>query len=152
MVLPTASLSFLTSAARPLLAIVAGGTLVLAAAAMLRRWHHQRFDRGLKNLCVRLALTPSALLESKYPALRLAKLRALPCSSLELLLEPLLIKCGSAAPLAEALRELCLELGLVDAWQRRLLGQVVPVSLAEALGRPERNGIPDLSGRGGSRP
>jgi HEAT repeat protein len=117
--------------------MVAGGTLVLAAAAMLRRWHQQRFDRGLKSLCTRYALTPSALLESKYSALRLAKLRALPGSSLELLLEPLLIKCGSAPPLAEALRELCLELGLVDAWQRRLLGQVVPVSFAEALGRPE---------------
>jgi HEAT repeat protein len=137
MVLPTSNLPFLTGAAGTLLAMVAGGTLVLAATAMLRRWHHQRFERGLKSLCIRFALTPSALLESKYSALRLAKLRALPCSSLELLLEPLLIKCGSAAPLAEALRELCLELGLVDAWQRRLLGQVVPVSFAEALGRPE---------------
>jgi hypothetical protein len=133
MVLPIPNFQFLISLARSVLATVAVGTLVLAVGAMIRRWHHDRFERRIKSLCVHYALTPTALLERKYSAQCLARLRALPLSTLELLLEPLLVKCSSAPPLATVLQELCLELGLIDVWQRRILGQFVPVSVRQAL-------------------
>jgi hypothetical protein len=64
-------------------------------------------------------------------------LRTLPLSNLELLLEPLLLKCASAPPLTTVLEELCLELGLIDVWQRQILNQFVPVSFREALSKPD---------------
>lgn len=137
MLLPIPSLSFLTSLARSILATVAVGTLVLAVGAMVRRWDHDRFDRRVKNLCIHYALTPATLLEGKYSAQCLARLRALPLPSLELLLEPLLLKCAFAPPLANVLRELCLELGLIDVWERRLLGQFPPLSFRQALSSPD---------------
>jgi hypothetical protein len=136
MLLPMPSLSLLISVASCILAAVSGATLALAAGAMVRRWHHDRFDRRVKDLCIRYALTPAALLHGRYSAQCLARLRALPLSHLELLLEPLLLKCSSAPPLATVLQELCLELGLIDVWERRLLGQIAPVSLRQALADP----------------
>jgi HEAT repeat protein len=76
-------------------------------------------------------------LEGKYSAQCLARLHTLPLSNLELLLEPLLLKCASAPPLAAVLEELCLELGLIDVWQRRILDQFAPVSFREALSNPD---------------
>jgi hypothetical protein len=76
-------------------------------------------------------------LEGKYSAQSLARLRTLPLSNLEPLLEPLLLKCVSAPPLAAVLEELCLELGLIDVWQRRILNQFVPISFREALSNPD---------------
>jgi len=137
MLLPIPSLSFLTRLAGSILAAVAGGTLALAAGAMVRRWHHDRFDRRVKNLCIHHALNPATLLEGKYSAQCLARLRALPLSRLELLLEPLLLKCSSAPPLAAVLQELCLELGLIDVWERRILGQFPPLSFRQALSNPD---------------
>jgi hypothetical protein len=137
MVLPIPSLSFLTSLARSVLATVTLGTLAVAAVAMVRRWHHDRFDHRVKNLRHYYGLTPSGLLQGKYSPQCLARLRALPLPTLEFLLEPLLLKCSSAPPLAAVLQGLCLELGLIDAWQRRLLGQFTPVSLREALTIPD---------------
>ena len=137
MLLPIPSLSFLTSLASSILAAVAGATLALAAGAMVRRWHHDRFDRRVKNLCTHYALTPATLLEGKYSAQCLARLRALPLSHLELLLEPLLVKCSSALPLAAVLQELSLELGLIDVWERRLLGQFQPLTFRQALSSPD---------------
>jgi len=137
MLLPIPSLSFLTTLARSILAVVGGATLALAAVAMVRRWHHDRFDRRVKNLCTHYALIPVTLLEGKYSAQCLARLRALPLSHLELLLEPVLLKCSSAPPLGAVLQELCLELGLIDVWERRLLGQFQPLSLRQALSSPD---------------
>jgi hypothetical protein len=137
MVLPVPNLPFLTSLARSILATVCVGTLALAAGAMIRRWHQDRFDRRVKNLCVHYALAPATLLEGKYSAQCLARLRMLPLSSLELLLEPLLLKCASAPPLATVLGELCLELGLIDVWERRILNQFAPVSFRAALSNPD---------------
>jgi len=137
MLLPVPSLSFLTSLARSILAAVGGATVALAAGAMVRRWHHDRFDRRVKNLCTHYALTPAALLHGRYSAQCLARLRALPLSHLELLLEPLLLKCSSAPPLAAVLQELCLELGLIDVWERRILGQFLPLSFRQALSNPD---------------
>src|SRR5208337_3083597 len=137
MVLPAPNLSLLTGLARAILATVTVGTLALAVGAMLRRWHHDRFDRRVKSLCTQYALTPATLLEGKHSAQCLARLRMLPLSSLELLLDPLLLKCVSAPPLATVLEELCLELGLIDVWQRRLLDQFGPVSLRVALSNPD---------------
>jgi HEAT repeat protein len=137
MVLPVPDLLFLTSLARFILATIALGTLALAAGAMVRRWHHDRFDRRLKSLCTQYGLTPVTLLEGKYSAQCLARLRMLPLSSLELLLEPLLLKCSSAAPLAKVLEGLCLELGLIDIWQRRVLDQFRSISFREALSNPD---------------
>ena len=94
MVLPIPNLSFLTSLASSVLATVSLGTLALAALAMLRRWHHDRFDRRVKALCIQFGLTPAALLQGKFSPQCLAKLRALPSSTLEFLLEP----CSSKAP------------------------------------------------------
>src|SRR5208282_5047896 len=133
MVLPTPNLSLLTGLARAVLATVTAGTLALAVGAMVRRWHQDRFDRRIKGLCVHYALTPATLLEGKYSAQSLASLRILPLSSIELLLEPLLLKCASAPALATVLEELCLELGLIDVWQRRILDQFGHVSLRAAL-------------------
>jgi len=116
MVLPFPNLSFLTSFASSVLATVSLGTLALAALAMLRRWHHDRFDFRVKSLCTQLGLTPAALLQGKFSPQCLAKLLALPSSTLEFLLEPLLLKCASAPPLAGVLQEICLELGLIDVW------------------------------------
>jgi hypothetical protein len=104
---------------------------------MARRWHHDRFDRRVKNLCIHYALTPSTVLEGKYSAQCLARLRTLPLSNLELLLEPLLLRCATAPPLATVLEELCLELGLIDVWQRRILNQFVPISFRDALSSPD---------------
>jgi HEAT repeat protein len=137
MILPVPNLSFLTRLASSVLATVAGGTLALAALAMLRRWHHDRFDRRVKALCAYFGLTPAALLQAKYSPQCLAKLRALPISTLEFLVEPLLLKCASAPPLAGVLQEICLELGLIDVWQRRILGQFAPVSLRQACSIPD---------------
>ena len=137
MVLPIPNLSLLTVLARAILATVTVGTLVLAVGAMVRRWHHDRFDRWVKSLCAQYALTPARLLEGKHSAQCLASLRTLPLSSLELLLEPLLLKCVSAPPLATVLEALCLELGLIDVWQRRILDQFGPVSLREAFSNPD---------------
>jgi len=137
MVLPAPNLSLLTGLARAILATVTVGTLALAVGAMLRRWHHDRFDRRVKSLCTQYALTPATLLEGKHSAQCLARLRMLPLSSLELLLDPLLLKCVSAPPLATVLEELCLELGLIDVWQRRVLDQFGPVSLRVALSNPD---------------
>ena len=137
MVLPIPNLPFLTSLARSILATVTVGTLALAVGAMLRRWHHDRFDRRVKNLCIHYALTPSTVLEGKYSAQCLARLRTLPLSNLELLLEPLLLRCATAPPLATVLEELCLELGLIDVWQRRILNQFVPISFRDALSSPD---------------
>jgi HEAT repeat protein len=137
MVVPIPSLSFLTSLARSILATLTVGTLALAVGAMVRRWHHDRFDRRVKALCNHYALTPATLLQGKYSAQCLARLRALPLASVELLLEPLLLKCAFAPPLATVLEELCLELGLIDVWQRRILHQFSPVSLREALSNPD---------------
>jgi len=136
-VLPVPNLQSLTSLATSILATVSLGTLVLAVGAMIRRWHDDRFDRRVKSLCAHYALTPTALLQRKYSAECLARLRALPLSSLELLLEPMLVKCASAPPLVSVLEELCLELGLIDVWQRRILGQFVPVTLRQALSIPD---------------
>jgi HEAT repeat protein len=133
MVLPVPNLSLLTSLARVILATATVGTLALAVGAMVRRWHLDRLDLRVKNLCIHYALTPATLLEGKHSAQCLASLRTLPLSSLELLLEPLLLKCVSAPPLATVLEGLCLELGLIDVWQRRILDQFGPVSLRAAL-------------------
>lgn len=119
------------------LATVSCGTICLAIGALIRRWQNDRFVRRVKRLCIHYGLTPTVLLQGKYSAQCLARLRALPLCSLELLLEPLLLKCGSAPPLAAALQELCLELGLIDVWQRRVLGQFSPISLHEALALPD---------------
>jgi HEAT repeat protein len=137
MVLPTPNLSLLTSLARAVLATVTVGTLALSVGAMVRRWHQDRFDRRVKSLCIHYALTPASLLEGKHSAQCLASLRMLTLSSLELLLEPLLLKCVSAPALATVLEELCLELGLIDVWQRRILDQFGPVSLRGALTNPD---------------
>src|SRR5208337_645200 len=137
MVLPTPNLPLMTSLARAFLATVTAGTLALAVGAMVRRRHHDRFDRRIKDLCTRYALTPATLLEGKHSTQCLASLRTLPLPSLELLLEPLLLKCVSAPALATVLEELCLELGLIDVWQRRVLNQFGPVSLRAALSNPE---------------
>jgi hypothetical protein len=137
MVLPTPNLSLLTSLARAMLATVTVGTVALAVGAMVRRWHQDRFDRRVKSLCIHYAPTPASLLEGKHSAQCLAILRTLPFSSLELLLEPLLLKCASAPALATVLEELCLELGLIDVWQRRILDQFGPVSLRRALSDPD---------------
>ena len=137
MLLPVPSLSFLTSLARSILATVAGGTLALAAGAMVLRWRHDRFERRVKRLCIYYGLTPAALLQGRYSAQCLARLRSLPLPHLEILLEPLLLKCPAAPPLVTVLQELCLELGLIDVWQRRILGQFPPVSFRQALAIPD---------------
>ncbi len=137
MVSPIPNLALLTSLARAVLVTAAVGTLALAVGAMVRRWYQVRFDRRVKSLCIHYALTPATLLEGKYSAQCLASLRTLPLSSLELLLEPLLLKCVSAPALATVLQELCLELGLIDVWQRRILDQFGPVSLRAALANPD---------------
>jgi hypothetical protein len=137
MVLPIPNLQFLTRLATFILATVAVGTLLLAVGAMIRRWHEDRFDRRVKSLRVHYALTPTVLSERKYSAQCLARLRTLPLPNLELLLEPLLLKCASDPPLATVLDELCLELGLIDVWQRRILGQFAPLSFREALSSPD---------------
>jgi len=137
MVLPTPNLPLLTSLARTILVTVTAGTFALTAAAMVRRWHHDRFDRRVKSLCFQYAPTPATLLEGKHSAQCLASLRALPSATLELLLEPLLLKCDSAPALAAVLEELCLEVGLIDLWQRRILDQFGHVSLREALTDPD---------------
>jgi hypothetical protein len=139
MVSPIPHLQFLTSLATFILATVTVGTAALALGAMVRRWHQDRSDRRLKSLCIHYALTPGALLERKYSAQYLARLRALPLSDLELLLEPLLLKCASDPPLATVLDELCLELGLIDVWQWRILGQFAHLSFRQALSTP--NGV-----------
>ena len=137
MVLPIPSLSFLTGLVRFILATVTGGTLALAALAMVRRWHHDRFDRRVKILCNKFGLTPSALLQGKCSAQCLLRLRAFPLSTLEFLLEPLLLKSASVPPLAAVLREVCLELGLIDVWQRRILGQFEAMTLRQVLSTPD---------------
>ncbi len=137
MALPSPNLSQVTSLASVVLATVTVGTLALAAGAMVRRWHQDRFDRRVKSLCIHYAPTPATLLEGKYSAQCLASLRTLPVSSLELLLEPLLLKCVSAPALATVLEKLCLELGLIDVWQRRILDQFGPISLRAALASPD---------------
>jgi hypothetical protein len=137
MALSIPNLSFLTSLATSILAMITASTLALAGGAMVRRWHHERFDRRVKSLCAHYALTPATLLEGKYSAQCLARLRALPVSTLELLLEPLLVKCASAPALATILQELCLVLGLTDVWQRRTLDQFGAISFREALSNPD---------------
>jgi HEAT repeat protein len=137
MVLPIPNLSFLTSLATSILGMITASTLALAGGAMLRRWRHDRFDRRVKSLCTHYALTPATLLEGKYSAQCLARLHALPVSTLELLLEPLLLKCASAPALATVLEELCLQLGLIDVWQRRVLDQFGAISFREALSNPD---------------
>jgi HEAT repeat protein len=137
MVLPSPNLPLLTSLARAILATVTAGTFTLAAAAMVRRWHHDRFDRRVKSLCFQYAPTPATLLEGKHSAQCLASLRALPSCSLELLLEPLLLKCDSAPALATVLEKLCLEVGLIALWQRQILDQFGHVSWREALSDPD---------------
>ena len=104
---------------------------------MLRRWHHDRFDLRVKALSTHFGLTPAGLLQAKYSPQSLANLRALPLTTLEFLLEPLLLKCASAPPLAGVLQEVCLELGLIDVWQRRILGQFAPVTLRQACSIPD---------------
>ncbi len=138
MVVPIPHLSLLTSLARAILATVTVGTLALAVGAVVRRRHLDRLDRRVKNLCIHYALTPASLLEGKHSAQCLVSLRTLPLSSLEVLLEPLLLKCVSASPLATVLEKLCLELGLIDVWQRRILDQFGPLPLREALSNPDR--------------
>ena len=135
--LATLNAQLLTSVARSVLALVAVGTLLLAVGAMIQRWRSDRFNRRVKGLSLQYGLTPTALLERKYSAQCLARLRTLPLGNLELLLEPLLLKCASAPSLATALEELCLELGLVDMWQRRILGQFLPLSFRQALSHPD---------------
>ena len=49
----------------------------------------------------------------------------------------LLLKSASAPPLAGVLQEICLELGLIDIWQRRILGQFAPVTFRQACSIPE---------------
>lgn len=137
MALPIPNLQYLTSLARSILASVTGGTLLLAVGAMMQRSRSDRFDRRVKSLCVHYGLTPTALLGRKYSAQCLARLRALPLCNLELLLEPLLLKCASAPPLANVLRGICLELGLIDVWQRRILGQFLPLPFRQALSYPD---------------
>jgi HEAT repeat protein len=104
---------------------------------MVVRRRHDRLERRVKSLCIYYGLTPAGLLQGRYSAQCLARLRALPSSHLEILLEPLLLKCPAASPLVTVLQELCLELGLIDVWQRRILGQFPPVSLRQALAIPD---------------
>jgi len=137
MALPVPNFQYLTSLARSVLASVTSGTLLLAVGAMIQRWRSDRFDRRVRTLNVQYGLTPAALLERKYSAECLAKLRVLPLCNLELLLEPLLLKCASSLPLANVLREICLELGLIDVWQRLILGQFLPLSFRQALSYPD---------------
>jgi len=134
LVLPMGNLSILTSLASSILATVTLGTLALAVGAIIRRWRYDRLERRVKHLCTHYALTPAALLEGKYSAQCLAKLRTLPLSHLELFLEPLLLKCASAPPLARALQELCLELGLIDVWQRWSSGRAGKPTPARGTG------------------
>jgi HEAT repeat protein len=137
MVLPVPSLSFLTSLARSILATVTGGALALAAGAMVLRWRHDRLERRVKSLCIYYGLTPAGLLQGRYSAQCLARLRVLPLSHLEILLEPLLLKCSSAPALVTVLQELCLEFGLIDVWQRRILDQFAPVPFRQAFTMPD---------------
>jgi hypothetical protein len=127
----------LTSMAKTILATVTVGKFALAVGAMVRRSHEDRFSRRLKNLRTRYVPTPARLLAGEQLAACLASLRVLPLSNLELLLEPLLLKCASAPTLATGLEKLCLELGLIDVWRRRILDQFGPVSFREALSNPD---------------
>jgi HEAT repeat protein len=127
----------LASILKTILATVAVGTFALAVGAMVRRSHQDRFDRRLKGLRIQYVPTPARLLAGGDLSPCLATLRLLPLSNLELLLEPLLLKCASAPALATGLEKLCLELGLIDVWQRRILDQFRPVSFREALSSPD---------------
>ena len=137
MLLPTPSLPLLTGLASAILATVIAGMLALAAVAMVRRWHHDRFDCWVESLRLHYAPTSTALLEGNHSAQWLESLRPLPISTLELLLEPLLLECASSPALAAVLDELCLGLGLIDVWERRILGLFGLVSLREAVSYPE---------------
>lgn len=127
----------LTIMAETILATVTIGMFALAVGAMVRRSHQDRFGRRLKSLRIHYVPTPARLLADEHLAPCLARLRALPILNLELLLEPLLLKCASAPALATGLEKLCLELGLIDVWQRRILNQFGPVSFREALSNPD---------------
>ncbi len=137
MVLPVPNFQYLTGLGRSVLASVTCGTLLLAVGAMIQRWRSDRFDRRVKRITARFGLSPAALLGHKFSAQGLSNLRTLPPCSLELLLEPLLLKCGSTPPLVNVLREICLELGLIDMWQRQILGQFPMLNFRQALSYPD---------------
>jgi len=127
----------MTRLALAVLVSVLLGIGVLIGVAILRRWQQERFlerARSLRQQCWPILVR---LLGGGHSTEDVAALRALPLAEREMLCEPLLSR-GHSPPIQLAtLQELCTELGLLEAWQRRLIGQSETISFYDTLTRPE---------------
>lgn len=121
-----------------ILTIIVLGTLALVGLAIARRQRRERFFQRMDALQKEYRPVIAGLLAEtvKYEdALR--TLRSIRGVDRIFVLEQLCLGQRPRAEQVPRLRRLCEDLGLVEVWQHRVLGDFGAVSLRDALGQPE---------------
>jgi hypothetical protein len=96
------------------------GTALLISVAFIRRWQQLRYARFVHTLQRQYRPIVAKLLCGVQSPSAIATLRELPLVEVELLLDPLFSKRKLPERCLAFLQALCLELGLIDLWQRRV--------------------------------
>ena len=121
------------------------GTCLLILVAFFRRWQQFRYGRYIHALQRQHRPALAKLLSGARSPSDVEALRELPWEDLELLLDPLLSKRRLPERCFVFLQALCVELGLIELWQ----GRVVPWHAASpSSGNRERH---DVRARAGMR-
>ena len=96
------------------------GTALLISVAFIRRWQQLRYARFVHTLQRQYRPIVAKLLCGVQSPSAIATLQELPLVEVELLLDPLFSKRKLPERCLAFLQALCLELGLIDLWQRRV--------------------------------
>ena len=121
-----------------LFVIVLLGNCFLIGIALTRRQRRQKFFRRVDALRGEYGPVVAGVLSRRIPYARgLQELRGISGSDRLVMLEQLCLEQKPLPGQMPVLRRLSEDLGLVKIWQQRLMGQIDPASLKEALTRPQ---------------
>src|SRR6266700_377718 len=119
-------------------AIILLGTGFLIAVAIGRRFERERYFRRLDALRQQYGPAVHALLAGRLDhKFVLDRLRSIGGRDRASMLERLCLEQKPAPAQRPALRRLCEDLGLVEAWRRDLAGGFYEESFGDSLSRPE---------------
>jgi HEAT repeat protein len=129
-----------------LLIIIVLGNILIVGLTISRRQQREKYFRKIDGLRAEYGPVIDGLLsgESDY-AEGIRKLKSIGGIDRLYMLERLCIERRPAPEKVPNLRKICEDLGLVEAWQRRLSGVVDVASVREAVTRPE--GVIERVGR-----
>jgi HEAT repeat protein len=118
--------------------IVLLGTGALIIMAIARRQRRERYFRRIDDLRQRYSPVISSLLSQKLEYERgLGVLAGIAGLDRDYVLEQLCLAKKPTADQVPILRRLCVDLGLVKLWQRRLSGEFDIATMRDMLGQPE---------------